>query len=252
MAGGAAVWCRYDVRAGCCCPLLYSYVGRGGVRSPTGAGIIGPARGGGWAWPVQRRRAAGAISYRRGIIEPPRESRPRKTPHGKRATKKEVDAAAGRVYLFFRVMLPGRSFFRGVVRGGRLESIAGHSFPRGRQNVSLHTFARLSGGGFYFFRVRFRRFQIYLCAFCQIAIIRYFFLFIYGHFVHLFSFRNHYNIFSGIVPCAILTAWYNVFCAKGRLHGTMLDSFVFAWYNAITAKETPQNRKEVTLWTLKK
>ena len=73
----------------------------------------------------------------------------------------------------------------------------------------------------------------------------YFFLFIYGHSVHLFSFRNHYNIFSGIVPCAILTAWYNVFCAKGRLHGTMLDSFVFAWYNAITAKETPQNRKEV-------
>ncbi|MBS6620712.1 MAG: hypothetical protein KH315_00840 [Faecalibacterium prausnitzii] len=31
--------------AGCCCPLLYSYVGRGGGRSPTGAGIIGPARG---------------------------------------------------------------------------------------------------------------------------------------------------------------------------------------------------------------
>lgn len=25
----------------------------------------------------------------------------------------------------------------------------------------------------------------------------------------------------------------------------MLDSFVFAWYNAITAKETPQTRKEV-------
>ena len=63
MAGGAAVWCWYDVRAGCCCPLLYSYVGRGVVRSPTGAGIIGPARGG----PVQRRRAAGAISYRRGL-----------------------------------------------------------------------------------------------------------------------------------------------------------------------------------------
>ncbi len=49
MAGGAAVWCWYDVRAGCCCPLLYSYVGRGGGRSPTGAGIIGPARRGAWA-----------------------------------------------------------------------------------------------------------------------------------------------------------------------------------------------------------
>ena len=214
MAGGAAVWCWYDVRAGCCCPLLYSYVGRGGGRSPTGAGIIGPARVG----PVQRRRAAGAISYRRGLsgaicpagrgaaalsyiamygaaagdLLPARASSARrgaaagrglssgggrrarsptgaasssrhgKAAHGKRATKKEVDAAAGRVYLFFRVILPGRSF----VRGGRLESIAGHSFPRGRQNVSLHTFARLSGGGFYFFRVRFRRFQIYLCAFC--------------------------------------------------------------------------------------
>ena len=40
--------------AGCCCPLLYSYVGR-----------------------------RGAISYRRGIIEPPTENAPRK-----RATKK--------------------------------------------------------------------------------------------------------------------------------------------------------------------
>ena len=242
MAGGAAVWCRYDVRAGCCCPLLYSYVGRGGVRSPTGAGIIGPARGGGGAWrrayggrrarsptgaassarrglsgaicPAVRGAAAlsyialcrarrGAISYRRGhhrpgagrrrgvacpaaaggggdllparhhraaTGKPPRESRPRKTPHGKRPTEngqqKRGRRGGGPCLPLFRVMLPGRSFFRGVVRGGRLESIAGHSFPRGRQNVSLHTFARLSGGGFYFFRVRFRRFQIYLCAFC--------------------------------------------------------------------------------------
>ena len=49
-AGGAAVWCRCEVwpvwaAVWGCCPLLYSYVGRGGVRSPTGAGIIGPARG---------------------------------------------------------------------------------------------------------------------------------------------------------------------------------------------------------------
>lgn len=177
MAGGAAVWCWYDVRAGCCCPLLYSYVWRraisyrrgiicparhhrpgAGCRSAASSARRGAAARRGLS-SVQRRR--GAISYRRGIIEPPRKSRPRKT-----GNKKEVGAAAGRVYLFFRVILPGRSFFRGVVRGGRLESIAGHSFPRGRQNVSLHTFARLSGGGFYFFRVRFRRFQIYLCAFC--------------------------------------------------------------------------------------
>ena len=47
MAGGAAVWCWYDVRAGCYCPLLYSYVGRGGVRSPTGA--ASSARRGAWA-----------------------------------------------------------------------------------------------------------------------------------------------------------------------------------------------------------
>ena len=71
-AGGAAVWCRCEVwpvwaAVWGCCPLLYSYVGRGGVRSPTGAGIIGPARGGG-VLPVQRPAAAGvASSARRGL-----------------------------------------------------------------------------------------------------------------------------------------------------------------------------------------
>ena len=69
-----------------------------------------------------------------------------KAAHGKRATKKEVGAAAGRVYLFFRVILPGRSFFRGVVRGGRLESIAGHSFPRGVHNIPRHAFPGVGGG----------------------------------------------------------------------------------------------------------
>ena len=44
------VWCWCEVwpvwaAVWGCCPLLYSYVGRGGVRSPTGAGIICPARG---------------------------------------------------------------------------------------------------------------------------------------------------------------------------------------------------------------
>ena len=68
-----------------------------------------PARGGGGARPVQRPAAAGgASSARRGIIEPPTENATEETPHGKRATKKEVGAAAGRVYLFFRVILPGR------------------------------------------------------------------------------------------------------------------------------------------------
>ena len=58
---GAARPVRGDLSsgAGCCCPLLYSYVGRGGGRSPTGAGIIGPARGGGGVWPVQRSAAGG-------------------------------------------------------------------------------------------------------------------------------------------------------------------------------------------------
>ena len=73
-------------------------------------------------------------------------SRHGKAAHGKRATKKEVGAAAGRVYLFFRVILPGRSFFRGVVRGGRLESIAGHSFPRGVHNIPRHAFPGVGGG----------------------------------------------------------------------------------------------------------
>ena len=164
MAGGAAVWCWYDVRAGCCCPLLYSYVGRGVVRfptgaassarrgaaagrglssgggrrarSPTGAGIIGPARpvrgdlssGAGCCCPLlysyvgrgggrsptgaassTRRGAGGGVRSPTGagIIEPPRESHPRKTPHGKGQQKKEVGAAAGRVYLFFCVKFSG-------------------------------------------------------------------------------------------------------------------------------------------------
>lgn len=74
----------------------------------------------------------------------------KKAAHGKRPTekgnKKEVGAAAGRVYLFFRVILPGRSFFRGVVRGGRLESIAGHSFPRGVHDIPRHAFPGVGGG----------------------------------------------------------------------------------------------------------
>ncbi|UWG05522.1 MAG: hypothetical protein [Bacteriophage sp.] len=167
MAGGAAVRCWCEVLPVCCCPVLYSYVGRGGVRSPTGAGhhrpgagrrgsacpdssggrgIIGPAwpvrgdlssgagcccpllydyvgRGGGrsptGAASSARRGAAagfclsrqqrrrGVISYRRGIIEPPTENAPEKSPHGKQATKKEVNAARAVSTSFFA------SFFRG-------------------------------------------------------------------------------------------------------------------------------------------
>lgn len=64
---------------------------------------------------------------------------------------------ARRVYLFFRVILSGRSFFRGIVRGGRrLESIAGHSFPRGVHDIPRHAFPSVGGGGvqilFNFFR----------------------------------------------------------------------------------------------------
>ena len=117
MAGGAAVWCWCDVLPVCCCPVLYSYVGRGGVRSPTGAGIIGPARGGGGVLPVQRPAAAGAIfTSAAGPGCDPRKSRPRKTPHGKRPTenaprktgnKKRGKRGAGRVYLFFCVKFSG-------------------------------------------------------------------------------------------------------------------------------------------------
>ena len=60
MAGGAAVWCWYGVRAGCC-PLLYSYVGRGGVRSPTGA--ASSARCGLSGAICSARRGAAALSY---------------------------------------------------------------------------------------------------------------------------------------------------------------------------------------------
>ena len=70
--------------------------------------------------------------------------------------QKRGKRGAGRVYLFFRVILPGRSFFRGVVRGGRLESIAGHSFPRGVHDIPRHAFPGVGGGGvqilFNFFR----------------------------------------------------------------------------------------------------
>ena len=98
MAGGAAVWCWCEVLPGCCCPLLYSYVGRGGGRSPTGAGIICPARGADRrhhrpgagcrsaassarrvAWPVQRPAAAGCD------LLPARHHR---AAHGKRPTEK--------------------------------------------------------------------------------------------------------------------------------------------------------------------
>lgn len=76
-----------------------------GCRSAASSARRGAAAGCGLS---RQQRRRGAISYRRGIIEPPLKSRPRKTPHGKRATKKEVGAAAGRVYLFFRVNLSGR------------------------------------------------------------------------------------------------------------------------------------------------
>lgn len=76
--------------AGCCCPLLYSYVWRRAVccrHHRRGAGCRSAASS------ARRGRRRGAICPAssgggRGIIGPARESRPRKTPHGKRATKK--------------------------------------------------------------------------------------------------------------------------------------------------------------------
>ena len=177
MAGGAAVWCWYDVRAGCCCPLLYSYVGRGGVvwvaalsvaggvlpigrAVPIGAaascpastpaavrwcavaGAISPGRAvvridparravllslilcsvgggvelspasprGGCNLPGAGRRPhrggailsrSAAISPAASGIKPPTENAPEKSPHGKRATKKEVNAARAVSTSFF-------------------------------------------------------------------------------------------------------------------------------------------------------
>ena len=60
LLSGAAVWCWCEVLPVRCCPLLYSYVGRGGGRSPTGAGIIGPARG------ADRRRGAACPAFSGG------------------------------------------------------------------------------------------------------------------------------------------------------------------------------------------
>ena len=120
----------------------YSYVGRrraisyrrghhlpgAGCRSAASSARRGAAAGRGLS-SVQRRR--GAISYRRGIIEPPRKSRPRKT-----GSKKEVGAAAGRVYLFFRVILPG-------CRPGRAAGIhRGPFFPAWRSQYTPPRFPR--------------------------------------------------------------------------------------------------------------
>ena len=117
--------------AGCCCPLLYSYVGRGGVRSPTGAGhhrpgagrrrgVACPASSGGGrgiigqARPVRGDLSSGAgcccpllYSYvgRGGGVRSPTgaasSSRHGKAAHRKRATKKEVNAARAVSTSFF-------------------------------------------------------------------------------------------------------------------------------------------------------
>lgn len=139
MAGGAAVWCWYDVRAGCCCPLLYSYVGRGGVRSPTGAGIIGPARGGG-ARPVQiGGDLPGGGRHRTAHGKRPGKIAPRKTGNKKRGRR-----GGGPCLPLFSRQIFGRlespAAGAAVVHVGRLESVAGHSFPRGCQNIPRHTF----------------------------------------------------------------------------------------------------------------
>jgi hypothetical protein len=84
--------------AGCCRPLLYSYVGRGGVRSPTGAGIIGPARGA--ACPVSSSGGRGIIGpawhHRAAHGKRPGKIAPRKT-----GNKKEVNAARAVSTSFF-------------------------------------------------------------------------------------------------------------------------------------------------------
>ena len=124
MAGGAAVWCWCDVLPVCCCPVLYSYVGRGGGRSPTGAASSarrGAAAGRGLS-SVQRRAGhhRPGAGRRRGVACPAfsggrvRSSHRRRgrgvihgkaahgnAAHGKRATKKEVNAARAVSTSFF-------------------------------------------------------------------------------------------------------------------------------------------------------
>jgi hypothetical protein len=55
----------------------------------------------------QQRRAGAIFTPAAGPGCDPRKSRPRKTPHGKQATKKRGRRGAGRVYLFFRVKFSG-------------------------------------------------------------------------------------------------------------------------------------------------
>lgn len=166
-AGGAAVWCWCEVwpvwaAVWGCCPLLYSYVGRGRGAAVVFIGRARPHRGGA-SCPASSAAGCDPRKSR------PRKTPPQKTPHGKKQQKRGRRGGGPCLPLFSRQSSgAGAGLFAGaaVVAVGRRESIAGHSFPRGCQNVPLHTFPHLSGGGFYFFRFRFRRFQIDLCTLC--------------------------------------------------------------------------------------
>ena len=117
--GGRGIICpAWPVRgdlssgAGCCCPLLYSYVGRRGAISYRRGHHL-PGVGGGGVLPVQTAAAAGcdllpARHHRAATGKPPTENAPRKTPHGKRATKKRQT----------RRRAVSTSFFASIFRGG--------------------------------------------------------------------------------------------------------------------------------------
>ena len=125
--------------AGCCCPLLYSYVGRGGG-----------------AWPVQRPAAAGCD------LLPARHHRAAhgKAAHGKRATKKEVNAARAVSTSFSRQIfgrLESPAAGAAVVHVGRLESVALHAGGASVHDIPLYTLPRIDGGGADFCAVLFCR-----------------------------------------------------------------------------------------------
>ena len=136
MAGGAAVWCWYDVRAGCCCPLLYSYVGRGGVRSPTGAASSarrGAGRGRGGACPAAagggrdllpaRHHRPGARAWRRGATCPASSGGGRGIIGPARPVRGDLSSAAGCCcpllysYVGRRGAISYRRRGRGVIHG---------------------------------------------------------------------------------------------------------------------------------------
>ena len=125
---GGSVW-REDRRRG-------GVIGGGGVDLVQAAGRSSHQRGAGW---------------RRWWEKTPTENAATKNAPRKKGNKKRGRRGGEPCLpLFSRQSFgAGAGLFAGavVVSVGRRESIAGHSFPRGRQNVARHAFPTVSGGG---------------------------------------------------------------------------------------------------------